>query len=94
MAVEVLTTEDLTKFKVELLHEFKNLLKESSGAHTKKWLRSAEVQKLLRISRGTLQNLRNNGTLPYAKIGGVMYYSTRDIQRLLENSDFYLAKKK
>lgn len=30
MAVEVLTTEDLAKFKAELLHEFRNLLKENS----------------------------------------------------------------
>ena len=49
----------------------------------KKWLKSTEVRKLLGISPGTLQNLRINGTLPYSKIGGVIYYDHEEIQNIL-----------
>ncbi len=83
MATEIITTDDLREFKVELLDEFKKILKEHSGQPTKKWLKSPEVRKLLDISPGTLQNLRINGTLPFTKIGGVIYYDYQDIHKML-----------
>lgn len=52
----------------------------------KKWLKSKEVIKLLKISPGTLQNLRINGTLTYTKIGGTLYYDNSDIEKLLNNN--------
>lgn len=70
---ELLTLTDLKDFKAELLLEVKKLLKENNGEPVKKWLKSHEVRKLLGISPGTLQNLRVNGTLPFTKIGGVIY---------------------
>jgi isocitrate dehydrogenase kinase/phosphatase len=38
------------------------------------------------VSPGTLQNLRVNGTLPFTKIGGVIFYDYDDIQRMLEEN--------
>ncbi|WP_421878262.1 helix-turn-helix domain-containing protein [Marinoscillum sp.] len=35
------------------------------------------------MSPGTLQNLRINGTLPFTKIGGVIYYDYQDIHKML-----------
>lgn len=84
MAATVLTTEDLQEFKVELLEEFKELLKSQSTLQPKKWLRSPEVRELLDISPGTLQNLRINGTLPYTKMGGVIYYEYADILKVMQ----------
>lgn len=55
-----------------------------SGQEPKEWLKSYEVRKLLGISAGTLQNLRLNGTLPYTKIGGLMYYRYEEIRKLME----------
>ena len=81
---KLITAGDLLAFKNELLLEFKNIFKEPSGTHTKKWLKSFEVRKLLNISPNTLTNLRINGTLPYTKIGGVIYYNYDDIQSMLE----------
>lgn len=86
MATEVITRDDLQEFKVELLEELRKLLKDLSGQPTKKWLKSWEVRKILDISPGTLQNLRINGTLPYTKIGGVMYYDYADIQKMLQEN--------
>jgi len=85
MPATIVTTEDLQFFKVEMLDEIKRLLKEANGQPTKKWLKSYEVRKILNISPGTLQNLRVNGSLPYTKIGGVLYYDYADIQEMLNS---------
>lgn len=84
-AGQLVTIEDLLILKADLLNEIKKLLKESSGQPVKKWLKSHEVRKLLDISPGTLQNLRVNGTLPFTKIGGVIYYDQEDIKEMLQS---------
>jgi hypothetical protein len=76
MPTEIVTTDDLHEFKTELIKEFKKLLAIHHGQPSKKWLKSYEVRKLLGISPGTLQNLRVNGTLPFTKIGGVIFYDS------------------
>lgn len=86
MPTEIVTTDDLREFKIELLAELKKLFKEHHGQPAKKWLKSYEVRELLNISPGTLQNLRINGTLPYTKIGGSMFYDYEDIRKMLEEN--------
>ncbi len=85
MATAIITTDDLQTFKIELLEDIKSLLKESSGQPSKKWLKSYEVQKVLGISAGTLQTLRNNDTISFTKIGGVIYYDYNEIQKMLNS---------
>ena len=85
MAATIITTDDLEQFKIELLDEIKTILS-GSPMEEKKWLRSSEIRKLLKISPGTLQNLRVNGTLPFTKIGGVIYYAYDDITKILEGN--------
>lgn len=86
MAANIITIEDLQNFKKELLEEIKKLLAErSQSTSTRKWLKSHEVRRLLTISPGTLQHLRVNGTLPFTKIGGVIYYDNDDIQKMLND---------
>jgi hypothetical protein len=84
MPTEIVTTDDLREFKIELVKEIKQLLAAHHGQPSKKWFKSYEVRKLLGISPGTLQNMRINGTLPYTKIGGVMFYDYEDIKKMLE----------
>ena len=86
MSATIITTEDLREFKMELLDDIKQLLNCQSGQITKKWLKSHEVRKLLGISPGTLQNLRINGTLPYTKVGGILYYDYQEIMQVLEKN--------
>ncbi len=86
MSTTIITTEDLYEFKLELLGDIKELLNNQSGQITKKWLKSPEVRKLLGISTGTLQNLRINGTLPYTRVGGVLYYDYQEIMQVLEKN--------
>ena len=85
MSVQILTTEDLQNFKIELFAELKSILKTHS-LPVKKWLKSDEVKKILKVSPGTLQTLRINGTLQYTKIGGIIYYDYEHIQQTMEQN--------
>lgn len=85
MPTSIITTEDLSEFKFELLEDIKEIIN-SNGGKQKKWLKSNEVRDMLNISPGTLQNLRINGTLPYSKLGGVIFYDAEEIQRVLNES--------
>lgn len=89
MNVELITRDDLEKFKKELFEEIRKHSPHPrrNGHEPRAWLKSYEVRKLLGISAGTLQNLRVNGTLPYTKIGGLMYYKYEDIQKLMEGGE-------
>lgn len=88
----LITLSDLEDFKnqlkaelkVELLQALKLLLSDFQKPLAKKWLKSYEVKKLLNLSHGTLQTLRDNGVLPFSKIGGIFYYDQADIEKELE----------
>lgn len=82
MAVNIITTDDLEKFKNELIAEIRNLF-HLRTTEQKLWLRSSEVKDLLSISLGTLQNLRTSGTLAYSKVGGALFYNFKDIEKLM-----------
>ena len=86
MGATIITTEDLQEFKQELLDDIKELLNAKATFKQKKWLKSPEVRELLSISPGTLQNLRINGTLPYTKVGGVIYYDYEEIVKVMEEN--------
>ncbi|MDY7396779.1 helix-turn-helix domain-containing protein [Aureibaculum sp. 2210JD6-5] len=89
MPTSIITTDDLREFKMELLDDIKQILNEQSGHITKRWLKSPDVKELLGISSGTLQNLRINGTLPYTKVGGVLYYDYEEIMNVMENNKIH-----
>lgn len=82
--IEIITKEDLQQFKNELMQEIRSLAKPTQS-ETKEWLRSTDVRKMLKISPGTLQNLRINGTLRFTRIGSIMFYKYEDITRLLDS---------
>jgi len=86
MALQVITTEDLKNFKEQILSEIREIFQRYHAAPYKRWLKSNEVRKLLKVSSGTLQTLRLNGTLKYSKVGGIIYYDQDHVQQLLLNS--------
>lgn len=51
------------------------------------WLKTHDILKLLDISEGTLQTLRIKKTIPYSKIGGILFYNKRKIMELLERNE-------
>jgi hypothetical protein len=82
MAAEIITKEDLQEFGKSLLNQIKGLLGQTYE-EPKKWLKSYQVKNLLKISDNTLQTLRDNGTIPFTKIGGILFYSAADINKVL-----------
>ena len=90
MATSIITPDDLEQFKWDLLSDIKALLDKKQDkvppVEQVEWIKSHQVQRLLGISPGTLQNLRVNGTIPYSKVGGVLFYKKADIQHILESN--------
>ena len=43
-----------------------------------------ELSKKLKISRRSLQDYRNEGRIPYIKLGGKILYRSSDIEKMLE----------
>ncbi|MDO1501672.1 helix-turn-helix domain-containing protein [Winogradskyella maritima] len=84
MPTSIITTEDLMEFKLELLDDIKKLLTQRASGNMKKYIKSSELMELLQISPGTLQNLRVNGTLPYTKVGGIIFYDWDEIQKVMD----------
>ena len=86
MPATIITTDDLRDFKIELLDDIKKLLSKQGQGKLKKYLKSSELMDLLQISPGTLQNLRIKGTLPYTKVGGIIFYDSEEIQKVMDNN--------
>ncbi|WP_055436664.1 helix-turn-helix domain-containing protein [Lacinutrix algicola] len=86
MPTSIITTDDLRDFKLDLLDDIKKLLSKQAQGKLKKYLKSSEVMDLLQISPGTLQNLRVNGTLPYTKVGGIIFYDSEEIQKVMDDN--------
>jgi len=86
MAIEVITSQDLEAFRIQLLNDIRQLLVPRDVKVAKPWLKNAEVKKLLSISSNTIQRLRVSGKLRSTKVGGVHYYKYEDIEKML-NSD-------
>ncbi|TNF50502.1 MAG: DNA-binding protein [Bacteroidetes bacterium] len=90
MATNIITSEDLEQFKWELLDLIKEhldkRLEKSKDPEDRQWLKSHQVQRMLGIAPNTLSTLRINGTLPYTKVGGTIFYDKNDIDRILEEN--------
>lgn len=83
-ANQIVTLEDLERFKCELLMSIRTLFIQCTSSQSKKWLKTYEVKKILGVSNGTLQSLRSNGTIPFSKIGGTIYYDADEVNKVLE----------
>ena len=84
-ANQLITVDDLLQFKKQLVEELLTALKSQLNTIPKKWLKSHEVRRLLKISPGTLQTLKSSGIIPYTKIGGVHFYDYQDIEKVLQS---------
>ncbi|MCF6347038.1 MAG: helix-turn-helix domain-containing protein [Flavobacteriaceae bacterium] len=83
MPASIVTLEDMDVFKAELLKEIEDLLISYDKITIDKWIKSNVVMTKLGISPGTLQNFRINGTLPFSKLGGIIYYDEERINEIL-----------
>ncbi len=91
MPANIVTTEDLNHFKEEILSEIKEFMIKYEKVSIDKWIKSSKVMDKLEISPGTLQNFRINETIPYSKLGGIIYYDEEEInQILIKNKNLFL----
>jgi excisionase family DNA binding protein len=50
------------------------------------YLTDREASDRLKVSRQTLQDYRDEGKMPYCRIGGKILYRSSDLQRMLDDS--------
>jgi hypothetical protein len=81
---QLVTLADLEKFKEQMLSEMRRLLAGGGTQHSKQWLKSREVRKLLDVSPGKLHVMRTSRQLAFMRIGGVIYYDRADIEKMFE----------
>lgn len=51
-----------------------------------KWIDNETVCRMLRVTRRTLQQYRNDGIIPYITMGGKVLYRESDVKALLERN--------
>jgi len=93
MPANIITADDLQEFKEELISDIKELLTNYERVTIDKWIKSNIVMKKLGISPGTLQNFRINETIPFSKLGGIIYYDEEEIDEILKNNKNFFLKK-
>jgi len=79
------TKEDLRQFRMLLLDDIGNLIKEKNSGSEKEdieWMRSKAIRRIMDISPGTLQNLRITGKVRFKKVMGSYYYNRFDVAGL------------
>jgi hypothetical protein len=83
MAAEIITKEDLQEFGEQLVNQIISIIGKAKQ-EPKKYIKTYQVKNLLKISSNTLQGLRDNGTIPFTKVGGILYYKHEDVMKVLE----------
>ena len=81
---ELVTKGDLQSIKTEIITDISQLF--SNSINRKKWIKSAEVQKIFEISSATLQTLRINKTVPFSVLGRTLFYDYDEILKILEEN--------
>jgi len=58
-------------------------------AQDDRWLDNEDLCRILKVTKRTLQNYRDNFILPYTQIGRKIYYKYSDVQTILQKN--YIA---
>lgn len=87
MAAEIITTEELQRFRIQLLNELKafvcDLIKDKTDPSIKGY-KTKQVKQILGCCTNTVLALRTSGRLRCRKIGGSLYYMREDVERLFK----------
>lgn len=88
MEIILITNKVLRDFD-QKLDEIRSLLERMNSVNEKtniNWVDNADLKIMLKVSGRTIQNWRDNGTIPFSKIGRKIYYRTDDIEDLLKRN--------
>ena len=87
MPASIDTSDDLERLKEEMLYEIKEILIKYERITIDRWIKSGKVMDKLEISPGTLQNFRINQTIPFTKLGGIIYYDETKINEIMVKNE-------
>jgi excisionase family DNA binding protein len=82
---ELLTRQDLMDLEQRLVELLNQRIPEGYSPQ-RKWMRSKEVCEWLNISASTLQNMRNDGSIPFTQLGSTYFYPYQEIEGMLQQS--------
>ena len=96
--MEIVNIEAATfqEMKMTLKHfstRIRQTVRKTQTKNTEEWLDNQDVCTLLKISPRTLQNLRNNGSIPYTRIERKIFYNKRDIWNFIEERNIQSNKR-
>jgi hypothetical protein len=96
--MEIVNIEAATfqEMKMTLKHfstRIRQIVGKTQTKNTEEWLDNQDVCTLLKISPRTLQNLRNNGSIPYTQIERKIFYNKRDIWNFIEERNIQSNKR-
>lgn len=82
----------IIELKKEIHSEFEKLSrtilsKQNTSVFDQKYHSCSEVARMLKVSKSTIWNWRNNGKLPSYRLGSKVYFKIEDISLILEGSD-------
>ena len=76
---EFVTKDDFKVLETNLQNKFEQLISNKT-----QWYKTKDLEDLFGISKGKQQQLRNSKELPFTRIGNTVYYSSTDIDQILE----------
>lgn len=88
---QLLTKDDLQEFQKSILKQLKELLPKLP--ENERWLKTAEVCKMFKISHNTLLAMRLNKTIAFTRIGRNLYYKQSDLENLMLTNYNQFTKK-
>ena len=80
--MEIVTRQMLDEFKRDLINELSQFVNSPSQAN--KLLKNSNLMEYLGCSYSTIENLRNEGILPYKKVMGTYYYLYDEVRKVFE----------
>ena len=69
-------------------------LKQGLNSSSETWLDIMEACAFLKVSKRTLQNYRDDGTLPFSQVGGKIYFKVADLEQHLSKHYVKAFKKR
>ena len=96
--MEIVNIEAATfqEMKMTLKHfstRIRQIVGKTLTKNTEEWLDNQDVCTFLKISPRALQNLRNNGSIPYTRIERKIFYNKRDIWNFIEERNIQSNKR-
>ena len=85
ISIEKKAFEELVSRLGQFVKQMDSINRQRNGRRMSEWMDNQDVCQVLKISRRTLQDYRNNGILPYRQLGGKILYRESDIERVLQS---------